>query len=133
MGNPPILNRGQQSPEPSPAPLTRDILWDVYVMRDKGRKLSRDELRCVCAKLTVEHRLGGLQARLTGDHGIDLGTLDRVEIRRLLPHGALLLRGMQCVAHSKHGSHEFAQAWWCMPRTLELSDQRSAIIPSTTL
>lgn len=96
---------------------SRDILWDIYVMRDQGRKLPREELSCVCARLIVDNRFGSPQAKLIGDHGTDLGTLDQVEIRRLLPYGALLLRGTQWVSHSKHGTKEFPQAWWCIPKT----------------
>jgi hypothetical protein len=93
------------------------MLWDVYVMREQGRKLRRDEVHCVCAKLTIESRSGRPEATLTGNYDIDLGRLHDVQIRRLLPHGALLLRGLQWVAHSRHGMREFPQAWWCVPRT----------------
>jgi hypothetical protein len=126
MGNPPILNRDRdrdrnraQRVASQGAPAAPELQWEVFVMRDKGQRIPRDQLRARIGALTIDTTYEGTPcARVIDEWGNDLGRLEDVRVRRMLPTGALLLRGVESVGHSKWGVREFPCAWWCRPRLL---------------
>jgi hypothetical protein len=124
MGNPAILNQDERVPADHPPPPPHDMRWDVYVMRKEGRRLARGDIQLQRGTLVINSHFGAPSARLTGTHNIDLGILYDVQIRQLKANGAILLRGMQWVTHSKVGVQEYPQSWWCVPRGYEPPEQR---------
>jgi hypothetical protein len=91
------------------------MLWDVFVMRREGRRLPREDVKPLRCMLTISKLYGPPTALLSDRHGNNYGRLDDIQIRQMLPSGALLLRGVQCVVHSTQGVKDHPQSWWCVP------------------
>jgi hypothetical protein len=84
-------------------------------MRYRGRRLEKEYARASVRRglLWIETTTT-TRARLQSPSGLDLGTLDNAHLRRLLPSGQMLLRGIE-IRQNRRGVYEFDQAWWCMP------------------
>ena len=90
------------------------VRWQVYALRDQGRKLSRARAletgRQGCLTISVRTEP---EAVLEDDHGNVLRRLDHVRVRVLRRSGAMLLHGTE-LRQDRWEIRDFPQAWWCV-------------------
>lgn len=99
---------------PAPAPQPVAMRWCIYWLRERGVKLPREAVLQTARTGYLSVEMLGPQARLQDRHGNELGRLDEVRLRLLLPTGALMLRGTE-LCQDRRTLRDFPQAWWCVP------------------
>lgn len=117
MGNPELRTDyvrpppAPPGPGPAPAPM---LQWRVCWLRARGVKLDRDAALATerLGHLTVTS-LTGPEAVLTDRHGNELGRLEGIQIRQLLPTGGMLLYGREFIQRRTR-LETYPQAWWCV-------------------
>lgn len=107
--NPQLFGHGSATP-------TRELRWTVYRLRYEGRKLPRNEALATgrTGSLIIKTVGADASAYLTGEYGIDMGSLYRVRLRRLEATGGLLLHGTELYQTARE-LRDDPQAWWCVP------------------